>query len=43
MRAAKRSAAVLAALAVIVLPGGSLVVGAVWLYRYVRLAVNRPA
>ena len=35
MRVVKRSAAVLAALAVIVLPGGSLVVGAVWLYRYV--------
>ena len=35
MRAVKRSAAVLATLAVIVLPGGSLVVGAVWLYRYI--------
>ena len=34
MAAVKRNAAVLAALAVIVLPGGSLVVGAVWLYRY---------
>jgi hypothetical protein len=34
MRIVKRSAAVLGALAVIVLPGGSLVVGAIWLYRY---------
>lgn len=35
MRAIKRHAGVLAALAVLVLPGGSLVVGAVWLYRYI--------
>ena len=41
MAAVKRSAVVLATLAVIVLPGGSLVVGAVWLYRY--LAAGRAA
>ena len=41
MRAAKRSAMVLATLAVIVLPGGSLVVGAMWLYRH--LAAGRAA
>jgi hypothetical protein len=35
MRAIKRNAAVLATLAVIVLPGGSLIVGAMWLYRYI--------
>jgi len=35
MRVVKRSAAVLATLAVIIMPGGSLVVGALWLYRYV--------
>ena len=34
MAAVRRSAMVLGTLAVIVLPGGSLVVGAVWLYRY---------
>ena len=37
----KRSTAVLATLAVIVLPGGSLIVGALWLYRYARVAVDR--
>ena len=37
----KRSTAVLATVAVIVLPGGSLVVGAVWLYRYARQAASR--
>jgi hypothetical protein len=35
MRALKRNAGVLAALAVLVLPGGSLVLAALWLYRYV--------
>lgn len=35
MRAIRRNAGVLAAIAVLMLPGGSLVVGAVWLYRYV--------
>lgn len=35
MRAIRRNAGVLAALAVLILPGGSLVVGAVWLYRYI--------
>ena len=34
----KRNAAVLATLAVVLLPGGSLIVGAMWLYRYVRVA-----
>ena len=43
MIVSKRNTAVLAALAVIVLPGGSLLVGAVWLYRYVRLAGSRAA
>lgn len=37
----KRSTAVLATLAVLVLPGGSLIVGAVWLYRYARAAAIR--
>ena len=41
MAAVKRSAWVLGTLAVIVLPGGSLVVGAVWLYRY--LTAGRAA
>lgn len=41
MRVIKRNAAVLATLAVIVLPGGSLIVGAVWLYRYI--ATGRAA
>ena len=35
MRVIKRNAVVLATLAVIVLPGGSLIVGAMWLYRYI--------
>lgn len=41
MRVAKRSAVVLATFAVLVLPGGSLVVGAVWLYRH--LTAGRAA
>jgi len=39
----KRNAAILTTMAVILLPGGSLVVGAFWLYRYVRLAGGRTA
>ena len=38
MAVIKRNAAVLATIAVILLPGGSLIAGAVWLYRYVRVA-----
>ena len=41
MAAVKRSAMVLGAIAVFVLPGGSLVLGAVWLYRWV--AASRAA
>jgi hypothetical protein len=37
----KSSTAVLATLAVLVLPGGSLIVGGLWLYRYAREAANR--
>ena len=36
MSAQGRSAALLAALVVLVVPGGSLVVGGLWLYRYCR-------
>jgi hypothetical protein len=36
MHVSKHRLAYLAALAVLVLPGGSVVVGAVWLYRYLR-------
>ena len=37
----KGNLAILAGVAVVVLPGGSLVLGAYWLYRYMRLAGNR--
>jgi hypothetical protein len=38
---AKRGAAILATLAVVLLPGGLLVVGALWLYRCMRLSWGR--
>ena len=38
MALVKRNAAMLAALTVLVVPGGSLLVGALWLYRYLRPA-----
>jgi hypothetical protein len=38
---AKRGAAILATLAVVLLPGGLLVVGAFWLYRCMRLSWGR--
>lgn len=37
MHMSKNRLAFLAALAALVLPGGSVVVGAVWLYRYLRV------
>ena len=40
MSAHGRSGALLAAFVVLVLPGGSLLVGGLWLYRYCRAAVR---
>ena len=40
MSAQGRSAALLAALMVLVVPGGSLVVGGLWLYRHYRAGVR---
>ena len=37
MFASRNRAAYLAAIAALVLPGGSLVLGAFWLYRYIRV------
>lgn len=38
VRFARRNATVIATIAVILLPGGSLIAGAMWLYRYIRVA-----
>jgi len=35
MRVARRTVTILAALAMIVLPGGLLVMGSLWLYRHI--------